>query len=420
MKKLLILYPNWVPSNAVGVQRARLIVNHLKQLNWEPVIIAVHPSFYEEQQAPELAKLVNKDIRVEYVNASQPKGIRIYGDIALRAFSQLRNKAIRVIQEEQVDAMWVPIPPFYTAIIGRLIHNKTGVPYVVDYIDPWVHPFPGSNKILSRGWIASIIAKVFEPFSVRKASALTGVSAAYFEPVLQRNPHLKGRPNAGMPYGFDQNDYNIMPENTRLLWADDNDVIPFVYAGAFLPKAHYFVEQLFSLISKLKASGNLEQKIRFYFVGTLSYTSKSITAYAKEAGIADIVKEHIERISYLEVLNNLSNAAGVLAIGSTESHYTASKIFQALLSGKPVFALFHRLSTIVKILEEVNGDNYLVTYDPTENSNTFEEKMEEGFKNFLSVKTGWSPSLEKLEPFSAKASAVALVNVLNAVVESGE
>ena len=95
MKKLLIVYPNWLPSNAVGVQRVRLIVNFLEEFGWEPVIVCVDPAFYEEEVSADLSKIVKKGIRVFPVKAKNAnKRFRLYGDIALRAYGNLKKKAL--------------------------------------------------------------------------------------------------------------------------------------------------------------------------------------------------------------------------------------------------------------------------------------------------------------------------------------
>lgn len=416
-KKVLIIYPNWVPSNAVGVLRVRLIVNYLHEYDWEPILVTVNPTFYEEEKSADLVKLVKEDIRVEYVDAKHAGKIRLYGDIALRAFSNLKNKALEIISKEKIDCMWVPIPPFYTALIARKVHDATQVPYVIDYIDPWVHHFPGSHFAFSRARLASIMANILEPIAVKKAAGFTGVSSAYYLPVFDRNKHLKNKPHAGMPYGFDANDYLAKPTNQKLIWSDDGDVIPFIYAGAFLPNAHYFVEELFKIIATLRKEGKLNSRVRFYFVGTGHTNLRSIADYANEYAIQDIVVEKKERIPYLEVLHNLSNAEGILAIGSTEVHYTASKIFQAILSLRPVFAVFHHQSSVIDILKQTLADNYLVKYYEDEDENEFENRLLKCFKAFLNNSKGWNPIVEKLDKYSARSSTQAVVNVLNQALQ---
>ena len=417
MKKLLIIYPNWYPSNAVGVLRVRLMVNYLQEFGWEPILVCVDPKFYEEEKSEDLLQLVKKDIRVIHVNAKNASSIRLYGDIALRAFANLKRKAIEVINSEKIDCIWVPIPPFYTALIARKVHDVTGVPYVIDYIDPWVHDFPGSNKLFSRAKLASLIANYLEPIAVKKAAGFTGVSASYYLPVIDRNPKLKSIPHMGMPYGFDPNDYNAKPANSNLLWEKDGDIIPYIYAGAFLPNAHYFINELFKIIALLRSVGKLNSKVRFYFAGTGNTNLQSISDYAIANGLQDIVIERKERIPYLEVLNNLSNATGVLAIGSTEMHYTASKIFQSILSKRPVFTVFHHQSSVIEILRETNTGTYLVKYVEDESEDSFELRLRHVFESFLQQNEGWNPIYGRLEKYSARSSAASLASVLNAVLK---
>ena len=231
MKKLLIISPHWIPSNLVGVQRARLIANFLPQLGWQPIIVAVHPDYYEEPLVSELQKTVSDQVKVHWTSAKKVKSSRrMIGDIALRAYKQLIEKSIEIIKEENIDFIWSPLPSFYTALIARKVHAATGVDYGLDYMDPWVHDFPGA-KFPNKAWLAKRIAVVLEPIAVKKVSLLTGVSKLSYFPVIERNPHLKGIVHGAMPLGFDQGDYKVEPENKQLLWNREEEVRPHVSTG---------------------------------------------------------------------------------------------------------------------------------------------------------------------------------------------
>lgn len=417
MKKLLIIYPHWIPSNLVGVQRARLISNFLPDFDWQPIILAVNPQFYEEPLTPELQKTVSDKVRVEWVGARPAKRKnRLIGDIALRAYKQLIDGAIHIIEREKIDFIWSPLPSFYTSLIVRKVHDKTGIKYGLDYMDPWVHDFPGGNRILSKPWLAKRVAMILEPIAVKKASLLTGVSELSYLPVIERNTHLKNITTGYMPLGFDKNDYRITPDAKSLIWESDGDILPVMYAGAFLPKSHLFINSLFRVISQLRKDLIWDRRIRFYFIGTGVSSLKSITDYAIEYEIDDIISEKTERISYLEVLYHLSHAFGILAIGNTEPHYTASKIFQALLSERPVFSVFHEHSTVVDILMETNATQYLIKYNENMNISTFESNMKAVLLDYISLKKGWNPNLDLLEDkYSAKESARALNAAINKI-----
>jgi hypothetical protein len=60
-------------------------------------------------------------------------------------------------------------------------------------------------------------------------------------------------------------------------------------------------------------------------------------------------------VPYLEALDLQVNSDVLLLIGSDEPHYTASKIFPALMSGQPYLSLFHRASSSHAILQSAGG-----------------------------------------------------------------
>jgi hypothetical protein len=57
----------------------------------------------------------------------------------------------------------------------------------------------------------------------------------------------------------------------------------------------------------------------------------------------------------MHALGVLARSDGVLLIGSDEPHYTASKIYPALMSGRPFLSLFHRASSAHSILSNAGG-----------------------------------------------------------------
>ncbi len=69
-------------------------------------------------------------------------------------------------------------------------------------------------------------------------------------------------------------------------------------------------------------------------------------------GLERWVDEHPNRIGYVDVLNHLIHASAILVVGSTEAHYTPSKIYQAVQAKRPIFALLHEQSTAVNVLRE--------------------------------------------------------------------
>lgn len=424
MKKILILYPHFPPSNLAGVHRPRLFAQHLPAFDWEPTILTVHEDFYEEAPDWNLVKLLPQNLRIEKVNAFKVTKPRLIGDIGLRAFFQLYKKAKQLIKQEGFDFLYIPIPSFYCALLGRMLHHSTGIKYGIDYIDPWVHQFPGSNKIFSRHWLSTQVAKFLEPIAIKKASLITGVAEGYYEAVLQRNPHLKKQAITGaMPYGGEINDHSIVPQlqNIHYLFTKNNKV-QLVYAGAMLPKAYAPLRAIFAAIQQQRP---LFENIEFHFIGTGSKVdddkSFNIKPHAEEFGIwQQVVFEYPKRIPYVEVLAHLNIADGIFILGSTEPHYTPSKTYQGVLSKKPLFAVLHTKSTAVEVIQK-SGAGMVLKFNGENEVTKIEKDFAEYFKQWLQFKQNFNfenVQMNLFENYSAKNVTAKLANLLNQSIEN--
>lgn len=419
MKKLLIIYPHWYPSNLAGVHRSRLVGNYLHEFGWDPLILTVNSKYYEEVCDSYMERLFTSHF-IEYrVDAWKITKPRLIGDIGLRAFWQLYKKGKEIIHHEKPDFLWIPIPSFYTALLGRFLHRNTGISYGIDYIDPWVRDISKDGSLRAR--LSLLSAKILEPIALKNASLVTGVAWEYFKPVLDRN--FKDASNykityAEFPYGFDPNDHEIDIPDLKLPWSEKPDCIPIVYAGAFMPNSQVFLDTFFKAFAALTIQKKISSNIHLYFLGTGYYPHKSITSYAEDHNISPYVTEIRSRFPFLHILNFLSKANKLLIIGSTEKHYTASKTYQVILSNRPFMGIFHHESTAVKVLQNTNTHKFLVPYKPEEAIDKFYKKMLTVLESFISDNAEWSLVISSLEPYSAKQSAKTLVNAIESVIVS--
>lgn len=419
MRNLLIIYPHWPPSNLAGVHRPRLLANYLADYGWHPIVLTVKHEYYEEPPDFDLVKTVSKTVEVIFTEAKPvSEKRRIIGDIGLRAWSYLKKEALQLIDSRKIDFVWIPIPSFYMAILGRVLHDKTGVLYGIDYIDPWVRDISNRKGLRSR--LSLLLAKRLEPYAVKKAALISGVSEAYYQPVLERNFSGKPVKHLAFPYGFDPNDHAIRLHNLPVPWQEDGqDIRPFLYAGAFLPNSRLFVQALFKSLAHLVEIGAWSTNNKFYFVGTGLYQGKTIQEYATEAGVGHLVKEDRNRHPFLHILNWLSSAHVVLVIGSTEKHYTASKTFQAILSGRPLLSVLHKDSTAIQVLKESRADKFTILYENT----WTKEKIVASFHDLLlkiSKKENladWEPDTASLMQYSSSQNAKRLATAMDQITD---
>lgn len=413
MKHLLIIYPHWPPSNLVGVHRVRLIANELVELGLKVTLLTVDERDYEEAHDESGLQLVDPRIQVLKVRAKPIRtilGKRAIGDIGLRGFRNLKTCAIQLCQDQAIDCAWISIPSWYPSLIGRHLH-RAEIPFGIDYQDPWVHRHPENAGLFSRSRITISMARILEPIAMQHASFITGINQAYFEGAIQRNPHLRLLPQGELQLGFSHRDHNIPLPNLKSPWLSDHRV--FIYAGAFLPLSRSLWKLFFEALSQLEKCGELDPNVRFYLFGTGVAPHGSLQELAAANGVEHLVCEYRERIPFLHVQEFMRRAEGVLSVGSVEPHYSASKIFQCLLSKKKLFSFFHSASEVRDILNRCNALQFHCDFNGGTSKENAIDGVSEKLANYLRASpTEWSPNLIPLESYSARKSAQRLLDTI--------
>ena len=194
------------------------------------------------------------------------------------------------------------------------------------------------------------------------------------------------------------------------------------YAGTLLPLGVATLRTvLVAVRALLERDPALTNRLRFYFFGTSNQTTGRdyrVLPHAQELGVAHLVHEHPARLDYLDALGALRQATALLLLGSSERHYTASKVFPALLANRPILALYHRESTVVEILRTAAPPpaTQLITFDDGCPVESLVDCVVEALRALVRL-----PSAEvtvdrrALEPWSARTLAGRLAGVCSQV-----
>jgi len=250
---------------------------------------------------------------------------------------------------------------------------------------------------------------------------LTSVAPKYIEPIFNRIPKLtnSGVKILSLPMGWDSDEKIIAErfENKVTKFSNSKKYI-LVYAGAFLPKAIDILTRFFQVIQRNR---KLFHDVEFHFIGTghqiINKVSTTIKDIAQKMEILnDIVFEHPDRIPYLNVLNQISYSSGILIIGSSESHYTPSKLFSAFILNKPVFALLHEQSTATSIINNTKWGEVCEYSDA--NFNNFENQVLNKFLVWKekTANKSWEFDYQSAEQFSIQNITYQLSKVFDDLV----
>lgn len=369
MHRVLIVAPSYAPSSYPPTHRVRFFARHLPEFGWDPEIVSVDAFDMNEPADPDIGRLVPASVRVTRSRAfpvalTRRLGI---GDLGYRSLLPMRRVLNRVIAERRPDLVFIPGPPWPAFLHGPYIERRFGIPYVIDYIDPWVSAMGADGRWWTKAFWYRQLAIRLEPNVVRHASHFVAVSDGTNEGVRERYPSLPVDRFTGIPYGFEASDFEALRAAPRAnpWWPAGDGNVHMAYVGAMLPNGFETLRALFHAVLTLRDTApELFARLRLHFFGTTydpNATEGRVVPVAREMGLGDRVTEHARRVPYLDALNILCSADVILALGSTERHYTASKIFPNILARRPMLAVYHEASTVCEIVQTANAGE-LVTY----------------------------------------------------------
>jgi hypothetical protein len=363
LRRVLMVSPHFPPDSSAASHRVRLLAPHLTEAGWSPTVVTLEPSAYEGRLDPDLEALVPASLPIVRATAWPAAATRLVGlgDIGLRAFTGLRRACRALLSRERFDALFITVYPVYPALLGPRLKAEFRVPFVLDYQDPWVGAWGqsvGGGPGGAPDWKSRASRRLgewLEPYAVAMADALVAVSQGTLDGIVERTPAAGRVPHGVIPLGFDQADFeSLRCRPQRQSHFDPSDgLVHLCYVGTMLPAGRETLALLLEGLARARREDPAASRLRFHFFGTSNQSASDtyrVLPLAMEHGVADAVTEVPGRLDYVDALSVLTLASGILLLGSSERHYTASKLYPALLARRPLFALFHEASSVVSIL----------------------------------------------------------------------
>jgi hypothetical protein len=354
MRRVLMVTPHFPPDSSAAAHRVRLLAPHLPAAGWTPTIVTLEPSAYEGRLDRDLEALIPSGLEIVRVPA-WPYGMtrRVgLGDLGLRAFSGLR---------------FITIYPVYPALLGAGLKAEFAVPFVLDYQDPWVGAWGESVGGGLNGrpdWksrAARTLGTWLEPRAVGAADAIVAVSQGTLDGIIARMPAAARLPHGVIPLGFEPDDFESLRRRTPYVARFDRSdgLVHLCYVGTLLPTGLDTLRLLMRALARARREDPAAGRLRLHFFGTSNQSVADrdrVLPIARECGVTDWVTEAPGRLDYLEALSVLTHASAILLLGTSERHYTASKLYPALLAERPILALFHEASSVVSILRSAAAE----------------------------------------------------------------
>ncbi len=425
MKRILIISPHFPPANTADMQRVRMSLPYFASLGWEAEVITVYEKYYDVVKDDFLLESIPSNIKIHKVKALSKKWTSKFGlgSLALRSLWFLKKKGNQLLKDESFDLVYFSTTEFPVCILGAYWKQKYNVPYVIDMQDPWHTDYYKNKPKAERPkkyWFSYRLHKYLEPIAMKYVDGIISVSDDYVRILQERYTQLRTKPTSVITFGAFEIDFAIAKAHSKdlILAFQPTGKINLVYIG----RGGYDMKPALSILFGAFKQGMALQpelfgKVHMHFIGT-SYAPKgqgisTIGPIASEFDISAHVTEYTDRIGFYQSLKNLQHADGLIIIGSNEAAYTASKLYPYILAKKPLLAVMHPESSVVKIIGDCSA-GYLVPIGETI------EKATQALTDYLnsicmqaSAATDW----ESFEKHTASNMAKKQVLLFNTVIK---
>jgi hypothetical protein len=378
-RRVLMVSPHFPPINAPDHQRIRTALPYLADCGWQAEILTVRPEEIPHPQDLLLQRSLPDNLPIHTAAALPQRFTRWVGlgNVGWRCLPYLAQVGNRVLAQTAFDVIFFSTTIFPVMMLGPYWQRRFGIPFVVDFQDPWrVESAPaGQHRPGGRLKYAldKSLAAFWEPRVLRRVSEIVSVSPAYPLALQRRYRWLRPEQLHVLPFGAPTADFAQLPhlpvQQTHFDPTDGRQ--HWVYVGRGGPDMALALRGLCLALRRVRSHHpHLADRLQLHFIGT-SYApagraTQTVAPIAAACGVADLVTEHPQRVPYFEAQKLLTDSDVVLLIGSTDAQYTASKLYPAVLANRPMLAIFHAASSVVDILRQTQAGQ-VVTFDEQTN-----------------------------------------------------
>lgn len=419
-KKILMITYYFPPLGGIPPRRSFRFAKNLPAFGWEPIVLTVkNPSkreaAWDYELLDELEKLPINVIRTKWKDILWFSEIlgrlklcrlqkrfsafcrRLPPDPYIGWYPYAVKEAMKVIKKK-VNVIYSNSYPFTAHVIALRLKEKTGLPWIADFRDPWIDD-PLRAKGLYK-WQERLEEKQ-ESSVMEKADHIITASKNYALFLKNKYPHAEK--NISTIY----NGYDWGTGQDSLLEIQDN-YLEFVYAGAFYgPQSPIrFLEALESLIK----NGNIpSHEVRYTIIG--GHGDKSWKDKFQNSSLKDVISDS-GFIPNIKVREKLTKASCLLIQQAPERGdlIVLGKTFEYISVGRPILGLIPRKSECFDILEQSGCLFKQAEPDSGEEIKNAIMYVYENWKNGeLKVNQDW----EYISQFEGKNLTRKLVEILN-------
>lgn len=408
-KKVLMIAFYYPPSSAAAVQRTLKATEYLNEHGWQPIVLTAKSAAYDalelSQPIPSLVEpFTYRTGALDVQNHLAYKGKHFAWMAAIDRWTTWVPSAIlkgrKLISEYQPDLIWSTTPTPSANIIGNYLAQKSGIPWVADYQDPF-----GYHHVKMSG-ARTRIFKAIDRLTINNCKAAVFATKHTMDVYQQAFAEVDKSRFHTVENGFDENNWKKLehyyPESQSPI---SKHKFSLYYSGVLYSHGRN-PEPVFQAISELKKSG-LINRDNFELVFQGSGDGSEFAQVLAEKGITDMVLFQ-QPVPFLDSLYYMKQANALLLIQDAIFNLQVpGKLYEYIRTGRPIITLTPAESATAQ--EANKYSNSAVAKD----ANAIAETLKQWLENEPAPVSG-----ETLQHFSRYEKTAAMADIFNQVVAS--
>jgi glycosyltransferase involved in cell wall biosynthesis len=433
-RRVLIISYYWVPSGGITVQRILKFTKYLRDYDWEPVMFTAKGAHYpsidhsNEKDVPEGLEVIRQPIwepytiykkfmgkpadeNVNNVFIVDEKKSDWRHDLAVWVRSNffipdaragwIRGSVkflVNYLKDHPVDAIFSSGPPHTNNRIATLVSQKTGIPWLASFQDPWTQvDYFKSLPLTSWGRRRH---ERYERAVFEQARKIVIVS-----PSWARDLEAIGAPEVGvLTNGFDPEDFDVA---SRQL----DKSFTITHIGVMGRDRH--PQNLFAAIALLKETvPGFAEHCRLQLYGQVGYRIKeSIEAHGLRDQLVD--GGNVPRAEALRLVMNSQLLLLLLNQQDNARGRIPGKLFEYLAAKRPILCFGETDSDVAGIIRETASGETLSYGAPAEE---VAASLRLAYGRFLAG-DDFEPNLEAVNAFAYPRLTEKLAEMLNGITK---
>ncbi|PFX98198.1 hypothetical protein COL41_04185 [Bacillus mycoides] len=322
MKKILIVAYYIPPFGGVGAVRVTKLIKYFYKMGWDITVLTVDESYYDPKMLDH-DKLKDIDSSIKIVRTKRMSQFTSFQEEGFYWLPSLYKSLRQTLKKEKYDYVYYTGGPFIHWTLAPIIKKISGVPYILDFRDPWLLTPYNSSKI------RKLYASIVEPGVVKNASLILNVTDDATNMYMEHYQDISSEKFITIPNGYDPDDFKGIESDKVNVQTEG---IKIVYTGKFgsFRDPKHFLEAIYSY-NKIN-----KKKIYFVHVGEkegcvnkVLEENPNLNEYTIQTGF----------VSYRRALSYINESDICLIISGGHPYEPTTKIYDYIALNKEIICI---------------------------------------------------------------------------------